>query len=288
MEHFWTNTVWYIVLGILTLFELTFVMAKVENRKFIFAFYLTLMGIVLNYETIIFIFFNAYAYYPMILKKPPMPIYDMLLGNLFSQTSVAASALLVVVLNLRYYWFIFFAVAYGLIEELFLYLGIYSHNWYQTWMTVVSLPIYFYTAKIMYRKINSGMKPLLYIGYIYLGVFLTSSPTLSNILIIARLLDFNTTLFPDPVISHFLIFWVHFHVMVIPILLMIYLRFNIFWKALVLILIYIVYFIGYKTNFIWIREGWFIPVSSANIWGMYLSVFVLDRLYGGIEKRSGL
>lgn len=46
MNYFWTNTIWYVLLGILTLIELIFVMVRVENRKLTIAFYLTLLGIV--------------------------------------------------------------------------------------------------------------------------------------------------------------------------------------------------------------------------------------------------
>ncbi|MDO0825878.1 hypothetical protein [Desulfosporosinus nitroreducens] len=287
MNYFWTNTIWYVLLGILTLIELIFVMVRVENRKLTIAFYLTLLGIVLHFETIIFIFMDAYAYYPMIIKNPPMPIDDMLMGNLFSQTSVSATALLVAVLNLKYYWFIIFAVMYGIIEELFLSLGIYSHNWYQTWMTVISLPIYFWVAKKMYEKIIRGIKPLFYYGYIYLGLFLPSSATLTHMFfILTRHQDFNATLFPDPVTSRFLIFWVHFHLLSIPIMLIYFLRFNFIWKALVIIALYIIYYIGYKLNLIWIKEGWFLPVSTANIFGMYLSVVILDKLYDSNRKQK--
>lgn len=286
MNHFWTNTIWYVLLGILTLIELIFVMVRVENRRLTIAFYLTVLGIVLHFETTIFIFLKAYAYYPMILKNPPMPIDDMLLGNLFSQTSVAATALLVAVLNLKYYWFIIFAVMYGIIEELFLALGIYSHNWYQTWMTVFSFPIYLWIVKKMYEGITRGIKPLFYYGYIYLGLFLPNSPTLTHILlIITRHQDFSTTLLPDPTISRFLIFWVHFHLLSIPIMLMYFLRFKLIWKALVILVLYIIYYIGYKTNLIWIKEGWFLPVSTANIFQMYLSVVILDKLYNTKSKR---
>ena len=284
---FWSNTIWYVLLGILTLVELIYVMVRVENRRLTFAFYLTVLGIALYIETIIFIFMDSYAYYPMIIKNPPMSIDDMLMGNLFSQTSVAATALLVAILNLKYYWFIIFAVMYGIVEELFLSLGIYSHNWYQTWMTVVSLPIYFWISKKMYEKITRGVKPLFYYGYIYLGLFLPNSATLTHIFfILTRHQDFNTTLLSDPISSRFLIFWVHFHLLAIPIMLMYFLRFKLTWKALVILVLYIIYYIGYKLNLIWIKEGWFLTVSTANIFGMYLSVVILDKLYGSNRNRS--
>lgn len=286
MEYFWTHTIWYVLLGILTLFELIFVMVRVENRRLILAFYLTLLGIVLHFETTIFIFFKAYAYYPMILNNPPMPIDDMLMGNLFSQTSVAATALLLAVFKLRYYWCVIFALTYGVIEELFLALGIYSQNWYQTWMTVVGLLVYFWIAQKMYEQISRGIKPLLYYVYIYLGLFLPNSATLTHALIITRYQDFNTTILADPVNSRFLLFWIHFHVLFIPIMFMYFLRFKLIGKSLVILMLYIVYYISYKLNLIWIKEGWFMPVATANIGEMYLSVYLLDRLYGGTKIRA--
>lgn len=280
MEYFWTNTIWYIYLGILTLLELIFVMITVENRRLTLAFYLTLIGIVLHFETTIFIFLKAYAYYPMILKNPPMPIDDMLMGNLFSQMSVAATALLLAVRNLRYYWYVIFALMYGVIEEAFLALGIFSHNWYQTWMTVVCLLVYFCIAKIMYRIILREIKPLVYYLYIYLGLFLPNSATLTHALIIMRFQDFNTTILSDPVNSRFLLFWIHFHALFIPIMLIYFSRCKLIWKSLVILMLYAIYYISYKLNLIWIKEGWFIPVSTANIGEMYLSMYILDRLYG--------
>lgn len=279
MNYFWTNTIWYVILGILTLIELIIVMVKAKNRRLNIAFYLTVLGIVLYFETVIFLFLKSYYYYPMIIKNQPMSVDDALMGNLFSQTSVAATTLLVTVFDLNLYWYIIFAVIYGLIEELFLHLGIYSHNWYQTWMTVVGLPVLFWVAKTMYGKIKTGVNPVVYYVYIYLGVFMLNSPTLTHALILARYMNFSTTLFSDPVSSRFFIFYIHYHVLFIPILLFHFLRSKFIWKALLILMIYIVYYIGYKTNLIWIREGWFLPVSTANIFEMYLSVFVLDKLY---------
>lgn len=150
MNYFWTNTIWYVLLAFSTIFEVIFSIIKARRRKFVFAFYMTLVGLVLFFKTIILIVFKAYNYYPMIIHTSPFD--DVLAGNLFSQFSVAATALLVAAFNLEYYWIIILSGLYGLIEELFLALGIYSHNWYQTWMTVVLLNIYFGWAKKNYLK----------------------------------------------------------------------------------------------------------------------------------------
>ena len=73
----------------------------------------------------------------------------------------------------------------------------------------------------MYEKIIRGVKPLFYYGYIYLALFLPNSATLTHMFfILTRHQDFNTTLLSDPISSRFLIFWVHFHLLAIPIMLM--------------------------------------------------------------------
>lgn len=285
MSYFWTNTIWYVLLGVLTLIELVFIIFKAENRRLAFAFYLTISGLVLYFETANLIFLKAYAYYPKILQHPPFPYHDVLAGNLFSQFSVAATALMVAVLNLNYYWFIFFAIIYGIIEELFLALGIFSHNWYRTWMTVILLPLFFWTAKIMFIKIKQGIKPIFYCGYIYLGLF----PLVIIILIwgFFQLLGIeygNATLFHDPNNSRFFIFTVYFNLISIPIMLIYFLRFKLIWKTVVILLLYTIYYIGYKLNLIIIKEGWFLPVSTITIFWTYLSVFILDRLYDAKSK----
>lgn len=283
---FWTNTIWYVLLGILTLFELIFVMVKAERRKLTFAFYLTILGITLNFEMIILIFMKAYAYYPMILKNPPLPFDDVLSGNLFSQFSVAATVLLVTVLDLKYYWFFIFAGIYGIIEELFLTLGIYSQNWYRTWMTVVLLSAAFWIAKKMYAKMIRGIKPIFYYGYIYLALFPLNIVILEwGVFILCRLQDFNTILFPDPLSSRHFLALVNFWMLSIPIMLLYFLRLKWSWKALVIITIYAIYYLGYKLNLFIIKDGWFLPVSTLSIFWMYLSIVLLDRLYGGPQKK---
>jgi hypothetical protein len=98
-----------------------------------------------------------------------------------------------VTLDLKYYWYFIFGGVYGLIEELFITLGIYSHNWYRTWMTVIGFPILIWVAKKMYLKILKGIKPVTYYGYIYMGLFALYVVTLLWGLDVAGLMRFTTT-----------------------------------------------------------------------------------------------
>jgi hypothetical protein len=99
----------------------------------------------LIFETIIKIVFKAYMYYPKIIMNSTYD--DSLAGNLFSQFSVGSTALIIAVFQLNCFWYALFAGVYCLIEELFLAMGIFSHNWYHTWMTFASLLIFFWWPK---------------------------------------------------------------------------------------------------------------------------------------------
>ena len=282
MNYFWTNTIWYILLGILTVIELVFVLVKAKRPYLAFAFYLTVAGITLSFETIILIFLKSYAYYPKILKNPPMPFDDILAGNLFSQFSVAATVLLVTVLNLNYYWFFIFAGMYGIIEETFLALGIYSHNWYRTWMTVTMLPLAFWSGKYMYSKLNNGIKPIFYYVYILFALFPLYIIAFNWILMLLRLRTFNYFVLPDPVMSPYFLALIHFFLLAIPIMFIHFykVKLQLHWKVIVILMLYAIDYVGYKSGLIVIKDGWFLPISTLSIFWIYASVFIADKLYG--------
>lgn len=284
---FWTNTIWYILLGISTLIELIIVMVIAKNRQLAIAFYLTITGIVLTFETIILFFMKAYVYYPMILKSPPRPFDDVLAGNLFSQFSVGASALFAVVLNMNTYWFFIFGAIYGIIEEFFLALGIYQHNWYQTWMTVTGIPIFFWVVKKMYMKLSQGIKPSYYYGFIIFALYTCNVIILIwGVFMLFRIQDFNTALISDPEVSRLYGALGHFLLLSISIMLIYFLKLKWIWKALVILFLYTIYYIAYKLNLVLIKEGWFLLVSTISIFWTYFSVFFIDRFYGGPRKKT--
>jgi hypothetical protein len=282
---FWTNTIWYILLGILALFQLVFVIAKAKKRRLTFAIYLTTVGITLYFETMILIFFKAYAYYPMIIQKGSDPFNDVLAGNLFSQFSVSITALLVVILDLKYYWYFIIGGIYGIIEELFIALGIYSHNWYRTWMTVVGLSILIWIVKKLYTKILHGIKPIIYYGYIYMGLFTLYVVTLLWGLDVAGYMRFTTVLFNSPKNSRYSLYLIYYTLSSIFVMLIYFSKFKLIYKTLIIFILYTICYTGYKLNFIWIKDGWFLPVITITIFWAYLSVFALDKLYGGPQEK---
>ncbi|MDR3666920.1 MAG: hypothetical protein P4L35_08765 [Ignavibacteriaceae bacterium] len=278
MNHFWTNTIWYVLLGVSAIFEVIFSIIKAVRRKFAFAFYMTLVGVVLSFETMILILFSAYNYFPMIILTSPFD--DVLAGNLFSQFSVAATALVIAVFNLEYYWIFILSGIYGLIEELFLALGVYSQNWYRTWMTVVGLIIYFWWAKKNYSKRLEGINPLRYYYYIILGLFPLDVVTFLWAFILSGYQNYTKSFIPDPVRSPYVVA-VLYYVLVATTMVSIYFsKFKWTLKSIVISAIYGVNYLAYRKHiFYFFNTGWFLIFSTISIFSMYLSVVFLDHLF---------
>ena len=276
-SFFWTNTIWYVLLGGLTALELMVIFAKNKKRKFILAYYLTFTGITLFFETLLFIVFRAYYYYPMIIQSSSFD--DALAGNLFSQFSLGATALLVAVFNLENCWILMFAGIYGIIEKLFLALGIYKHYWYQTWMTLFAMTIFFWWAKKYYQKTLKGIKPFWHYFNIFFALFALDVVTLLWGFILSGYQNYSTQFIPDPTGSPYVLAVLYYILLASTLMLIYFYKLSWLWKTIIILALYGVDYLAYCTGIIYIKEGWFLIFSTATIFGMYYSIILLDRLY---------
>ena len=282
MSLFWSHTVWYLLLGLATVTQVVYALYHSENRLRTFAFYLTLAGMPLYFETIILIFLDAYTYYPLIIRNPELdPFNDVLAGNLFSQFGVASSALLLAVRRKPLYWHFIVAVIYSMVEVFFEYLGIYHHHWWRTWMTFVALILFFAIAKWMYAHLVRGVRPLYLAGYILMGMF-----PLCTILLMWGVLDlfgymrFTTTLFShQPRLSRYglyLAFTMVSYVLVI----WGYFRKKRFWRIVTIGAVAALIYLGYRSHLMVFREGYAVPIGILLIAWILFSVWALGKLYG--------
>ena len=279
-SSFWTNTIWYILLGAATVVEVAFTLHYAKNRKQAAAFYVTLLGMALWLETVLLVFSRAYIYYPIIVIDPALKYDDVLVGNLFSQFSVAASMLLVSVLRLRFRWYVVLAMAYGAVEEMFLALGIYEHFWYSTWYTVALLPFAFLLARKMYDRLRAGLRPIFYYAYVGFSLFALVVITLWWGLALAELQTAGEALLADAQVSKYGA-TVSMHLVISTTLMIVYFTgLSWKWKALVMLALGGGYYWLYSIGWVIIRPGWFLPVSAAIILWTYLSIALMDRLYG--------
>ncbi|REE55363.1 hypothetical protein A8990_17215 [Paenibacillus taihuensis] len=102
---------------------------------------LSYSGMIYVFEFFIFIWKDSYRYSPHLLS---IPYYDNALGAVFSNLlSVPVVSLFVAVYRLSWRWIVCLSLAYGGVEWLFLHWGIYQHNWWRTWYTILSLMLFF-------------------------------------------------------------------------------------------------------------------------------------------------
>ncbi len=279
---FWSNTIWFILLGITTVIELIIIFLKVKNRKRVLALYLTICGITFCFEMVVYSFFKSYEYYPMLI--PHSRPDDSIAGNLFSQFSVSATALLIAVFNLRYYWFGFFAVLYGVIEELFIKLGIYKHNWYRTWMTVIGLLVLFWIARKIYTVSLNHIGNFERYLYIFFGLVALHENTIVWVLRLTGIRVFSENFLSGKERSLVVLSATNMLLLGVIIMLLHFSNIKWLWKVVVISILYVVYFIAGKLHLILYKENFFLISTSISIWGMYFYTYVLDKLLGQSKR----
>jgi len=273
---FWSNTIWYILLGIFCIIQMIFGLSKAKNRKHAMAVFIIIAGMTFSYEVTIFCFLKAYNYYPMII--PHSPIDDGLAGNLFSQFSVTASAMLISVLDLKYYWFLIFSLIYTIIEESFLILGIYSQNWYQTWMTTLGLLFLFWVFKRMYATDFKHLRPIWYYIFMLFGLYTLHMPAILWPFIQSGILVLNTKILADPMNSYALISLVNLLLMSFICMVIYFSKLNFKWKSMLALALYVIIYFADKLNIIYVKDSFFLFFATIDIFGMLLCIFILHKL----------
>lgn len=287
MNSFWSHTFWYLLLGVATLIQVIYTLYHSENRFRTFAFYLSLVGFPLYFETFIMIFLNAYEYSPKIIQNPKLdPFNDVLAGNLFSQFGVASSSLLLTVRRKPFYWYVVISFIYSMVEVLFVFLDIYRHYWWRTWMTFIALLLFFAISKWMYSHLVRGVRSSYFKIYMILGMFpICTILFLWGVLDLFGYMQFTTTLFPSqPRISRYGLYQVF---TLVSYLLVIwgFFRKHWIWRIVSITLVGTLIYFGYRGHLLIFREGYFVPIGISMIFWMYFSVWFLDTLYGRRQQK---
>lgn len=140
------NIIWFIVISLLAflLVVLSLWKGRVPRSRLILVF-LLINGISFIFEYVIKILFHSYDYYPNVLSNHWL---DSLFGALISQAIIIPSvAMFIVAFQLNVSGIMGFCLLLMGIEELFLWLGIYEHNWWKTVYTGFFVFIGFFIGK---------------------------------------------------------------------------------------------------------------------------------------------
>lgn len=277
MNTFWTNTIWFIILGISTVVEVLAFIKKSNQRKFTFAFYCTVAGITFSIEALICIFLKSYEYYPKIILNSQYN--DTIMGNHFSQFSISATLLLVAVYDLKFIWRVVAAAAYGLIEEAFLVLGVYKHYWYSTWFTFIGVIVLCFIVQKLYRKHRESLSARMRYIYVLFALFTLYVPTVIYLFRVFGKLEYIAQIVKDPYSNNMILVFIHLAVMSNLVMLLYLRKVALKWHLLAVVLLYAGYYGAMKLNVIFVAPGWFWVISSVSIAAMYFYVILLNYLY---------
>lgn len=299
LNYFWTHTIWYFILLGITIAEITFALMKSTRKRVLWGMFFTLLGSTVLFEIIFMSINKSYTYDPKILPeswnhfKVPHPTYythnESIIGNYFSQLSVSATAVLLAARELKVRWYVISILAYCLIEEWFLYLGIYKHNWYQTWMTCAGLAILFFVTKAMYANIRKGSGRILHFTYLLFGVF-GIHPLISPgwFMYLLGVQTFATSWFGGDYAANSGFFYAFLAMIQAPLVIAAYtLKPKWSWHILVVCFLFVQHYILYKLNINTFQYWWGFGVYFTT-WtlGLYLGTYMLDKLYERSQTKA--
>ena len=271
---FWSNTIWYVLLAITSIISMIVSLIKSKHRKFTIAFTLSSVGLIYLIEAMLVISFNSYKYLPKIV---PDEFQDTVIGNIFSQVSVATTSALALTLNLSNKWYILFTFIYYLIELLFVKLGIYQHHWYKSIFTLLAIAPFMWLLKIWYKQLLNSSFYFFYYIALALGTF---SMGFISILMPLKLLNIQTiqgSFYDNPTKNH-TAFSIVIAFFLINILINVYRwKFHWIWKGVAFIILFFGQYLLYKFHILSCKEGWSLPAITLDTFGNYFWIVVLDH-----------
>ncbi len=280
---FWTNTIWYIVLALISAAALAVILVKTRERRKTMAFWLAVLGFTYFIEIPLLLLFSAYTYHPMLA---PQPFFDAILGNVFSQVSVSTSALLICVLGLSIWWLAGFSAAYFLIDVLYVHLGVYEHFWYRSVYTLGGFFIYGMIVKYWYRKMFGVSSKRVYIPTHYLGIWAIAGNLFGTLFKLINLREFHSGLYADPARDHNATGIIYSTVMVAVMLALHGWRAPLRKKLPVFLVLLACVFGLIYWQVIITAPGWQIPVALIDVAGYYGFTVYLDRLLRSGDSRA--
>jgi hypothetical protein len=275
INTFWTNSVWYILLAIISIVLLCYVLLMSKNRKIDLGFFWSIFGFTLIIETVIYVFLRAYEYYPLVI--PNSPKNDGVLGNIISQVSISVAALLICVFEISLRGIVLAAALFYFIEKLFIALGIYQVYWYRPWITFCGLTVLFLFFKKWYKEISNNSAVIKYFT-ILLGVLSLYLPTTNWIGILSGYFEIKDTLLMDPYISHAVITIPKYLIQMNIVYFLYNNKKNWTWYMASFALILTIDIILYYTNLMYVKAGFLLIYSAISFLTVYLYVYSMNKL----------
>jgi len=101
---------------------------------------------------------------------------------------------------------------------------------------------------------------------------------------ISGIISFNLKILPDAMSSYASLSLLNTTIISITCIFIYFSKLRRGWKWIIFVALYASLYTEYKINLISIKEGWFLTYTTIAIFGTYLYVFMLDKLYGSRGK----
>jgi len=277
---FWTNTVWYVALAVISIALIIVTLSKTQERRKTLAFFFAVLGMTYFVEVLLLLITNAYAYYPKIASDS---FHESLIGNFFSQYSVSASAVLISTLDLNFWWRIGFSIAYFLIDVLFVRLQIYSLNWYHSWYTLVGFLIYSWIIMKWHKKVFAHPSKTIYFTTLLLGTFSLGGNAIGTTLNFLEIRRFGIGLYEQASKDNTatgILYGILIIFILIPLCRM---KSHPVIKCLILLALCVFDYILFRIGVIKSKEGWFVVGTMIAMLGRYFITVWVDRSLGAAD-----
>ncbi|MDP4086237.1 MAG: hypothetical protein Q8934_16695 [Bacillota bacterium] len=180
---------WYFTLIIIGTIMIIFTGFK-KKKPDMFSFFVFVTGLSWGLELLILLVLNAYEYKPGILSDP---VAENILGHLIANTALwSSTAILVMYFQLSAPWLCFISVSFMFIEELFLKVDAYDHNWWKTYMTGIGVFLFMWAMKKWYSKFYGNGYKLMRIITIWIIEWLMITATTSTLILFGKLFFMST------------------------------------------------------------------------------------------------
>ncbi|MDG5786071.1 hypothetical protein QA612_01115 [Evansella sp. AB-P1] len=167
------NRTLYLSLNFLSLLLFFFTLWKgpSEKKRYILPLFLALTGLNYIFEFWVLIIGRAYTYKPKMLKTK---YFDNVFGSNVSQLFVVpTTGLFLTIFQLKYRWFLLFAILLTLIEKLFLKNKIFRLHWWKTYFTTIGVPFFYFLGKQFGKLLIEKKNRFIEIFTVFLAIFVS-------------------------------------------------------------------------------------------------------------------
>lgn len=146
--------IYYIAVSVIGLALAVYVIYKKKNYAKLITFYLFATLVADCGEVLVMLLLNSYTYKLGVFADP---IANDVLGHLLPNSTLwPAVAIFIAAYKPRLRWIVTIAFGFFVLDIIFIQLGVYKHNWWQSWMSGAAVFIYCVLMRFWYSKLEDS------------------------------------------------------------------------------------------------------------------------------------